>query len=214
MSNGWALPAVSERERALLATAELWRELGYEALTAEGICTRAGIDAAAFAAMFPGVEAAAQATFEVPIGAVVGLVADYYALDRSEPESCAMGIVAILRLLAANPAYAYVTYIATRQFVPGPVNSVGKSGHRVVVAMLERLRESSGVSTQPACAGVGALGACEAVARREVLADRIDRLSSLAPDFVYAATVPFVGQKEALRLAQLVRELPIERAGA
>jgi AcrR family transcriptional regulator len=206
MNGGWVLPAVSERERTLLATAELWGELGYERLTVEAICARAGIGVETFEAMFPDVEAAAQAAFEVPIGAVVGLVADQYAPDRSEPESCAMGIVAILRLMAANPAYAYITYFATRRGVPPAVHSVAKSGHRLVVAMLERLRESSGLNDQPVGAGVGALGAAEVMARREVMAGRTEQLPALAPDFVYAATVPFVGQRDALRLAQLVRE--------
>lgn len=197
-----ALPAVSERERALLATAELWAEVGYPGLTVEGICARAGIDAENFAAEFRDLEAAAQATFEVPIGGVVELVAEQFAPDRSEPESCAMGIVAILELMAANPAFAYVTYFGRRQPVPPSIVTVAQTAQSFVAAMMERLRESSGLGQQPAVAGIGALGAPEALIRREILAGRTEHLPSLAPQVIYGATVPFVGQEEALRLAR------------
>ena len=190
----------------LLAVAELWAEAGYEELSIEAVCGRAGVDAETFRSIFPDLEAAAEATLEAPIGMVVGLVAEQYTQDRSEPESCAMGIAAILELMAANPAFAHVIYIGRRQAVPPGASSAARSAQRLIVAMLERLRESSGIGGQPLTAGAGALGAPEAVIRREVLAGRLQRLPSLAFDVVYAATVPFVGQAEALRLARLGRE--------
>jgi AcrR family transcriptional regulator len=206
MSSTRALSVESQREKALLALAELWGEVGYAQLTVTAICNRAGITPDAFAAEFPDLESAAQATFEVPITAVVGIVAHEYGQDRSEPESCALGILAILELMAANPAYAYIVYIGRRQRVPRKVQSTARTAYRFIVAMLDRLRESTAAGEQPTTAGVGSLGAAEAVIRREISAGRLDRLPALAPDFVYAATVPFVGQGEAQRLARVVRE--------
>lgn len=205
MGSRWVLPAVSERERALLATAELWGECGYEGLSVEAICARAGIGAEAFEAMFGGVEAAATATIEVPLGAVVSVVADCYSPDRSEAESYALAVVGLLELMAANPNYAFVVYIARRQRAPAGVHSVFESGHQFLVAMLERLWDGSSLKEKPARGGLGSLGAAEAVVRREVMAGRFERLPRLAPEFVYAATVPFLGQAEALRLARLAQ---------
>jgi AcrR family transcriptional regulator len=207
MGSSLVLPAVSERERALLATAEIWGEAGWEGLSATAICARAGIEPESLTAMFPDLEAIAVATIEVPLGAVVSVVAELYAPDRSEAESCVMAIVAILELMAANPAYADVAYIAGRQMAPSGVHSVYKSGHQFLVAMLERLWEGSRLKQQPARTALGALGAAEAVVRREIVDGNHERLPSLAPAFVYAATVPFLGQREGLRLAQLAREL-------
>ncbi len=207
MGSSRALPAESERERALLATAELWSEAGYGGLSAAAISERAGIEAGTFASLFANLEAAAQATFEAPIGAVVGLVAEQFAPDRSEPESCMRGIVAILEVMAANPAFAFVVYLGRRQAVPEAVRASAKTGHGFIVAMLERLRDSSAVTGQPLGAGVGALGAAEILLRREVLAGRADRLTALAPTVVYAAISPFVGQEEGLRLARESRRL-------
>jgi hypothetical protein len=48
------------------------------------------------------------------------------------------------------------------------------------------------------------------VVRRELIAGRPESLPGLLPDFVYAATVPFLGQEEATRLARRGRELLAE----
>lgn len=204
VSSDWTLPAETPRERALLATAQLWEERGYEGLSVAAICERAGLEPRTFGSLFPGVEAASKATLEAPIAAMVGFVGEEFALDRSEPESCMMGIVAMLKLMAANPSYAFVVYVGRRlRAVPADVNGVATTAGWFMVAMLERLRESSSVAEQPAVAGLGALGSAEAVVRREVLAGRADRLLDVCPSVVYAGTVPFVGRREALRLAQL-----------
>jgi len=202
-----ALPAATERDRALRATAELWSELGYERLSAPSISARAGIDAKAFANIFAEVEAAAEAAIEVPLAAVVTVVAELYSPDRSEAESYAMAVVGILEWMADNPAYTYLGYIAGRQMAPPRVHSVYESGHQFLVAMLERLWASSTLTEQPARAGLAALGAAEAVVRREIVAGRFARLPALAPDFVYGAITPFLGQEEGLRLAELSRQL-------
>lgn len=207
------LPAESGRERALLATAEIWAEHGYEALTAEAISVRAGIEAADFEAEFPDVEAAAAAAIEVPLAAVVKAVAGLYSPDRSEAESYVLTIVSILELMAANPAYTYLAYIGGRQMAPPRIHRIYHGGHRFLVAMLERLWASSSLPEQPARVGLAGLGAAEAVVRREIVAGRCARLPSLAPDFVYGAITPFLGQREGLRLAQLSRRLVLEGGG-
>ncbi len=207
MGSSRRLPAASDRERVLLATAELWGEGGYEKLSVETICGRSGVEPEAFLDRFPDVEAAAEAAVEVPLAAVVDVVADLYSPDRSEAESYALAIVAILELMAANPAYADVVYIAGRQMAPPAVHALYETGHRFLVAMLERLWASSELREQPARAGLAALGAAEAVVRREIVAGRHEALPSLAPDFVYAATVPFLGQQEAMRLARRATDL-------
>jgi AcrR family transcriptional regulator len=197
-----AFALASRRKRALRATAELWGEVGYEGLSAEAICAQAGIGAEAFAAEFPNVEGAAQASLEIAFAAVVRLVGAEFAPDRSEPESCALGIVAILEFMAANPAYAYVLYIGRRHRVSPELKETSRAAQRFIAAMLDRLRESSNSDGQPRPTALGALGGPEAVIRREILAGRTTQLRSLAPALIYGGLVPFVGQEEALRLAR------------
>lgn len=211
MAPSLVLPAETVRERVLLATAEHWAEVGYEGLDVESICRRAGVERDDLGAELPDRESLARAALEVPVGAVVDLVAEQYGPDRSEPESCALGIVAILQVMSANPAYAFVLYIGNRQAVKSQrVATVSRTAHQLMVAMLERLGEGSDVGRPPLTAGVGALGAAEIALRREVVAGRFERLPQLAGDVVYAAITPFVGQEEGLRLAALSRHLVAE----
>jgi len=209
MSESSSLAAASERERALEATAALWRRRGYQGLNVEAICERAGIDPESFEAMFASVEAAAAAVVEVPLVSVVEIVGQLYSPDRSEAESYALAIARILNFMAANPDFAYVAYIAGRQMAPPEVHRRYETGRRFLVVMLERLWGNSGLGEQSVHAGLGGLGGAEALVRREVAAGTLERLPALAPQCVFAAMVPFLGQREALRLARMVAvELP------
>jgi len=207
MAPSLALPAETARERVLLATAELWAEVGFERLDVESICRRAGIAADRLGPDLSTRESLARAAFEVPVTAAVEVVAAQYGPDRSEAESCTKGIVGLLQLMAANPAYAFVLYIGRRQAAMSlGVTTVSRNAHQLMVAMLERLGEGSDLGSPPLTAAAGALGAAEAVIRREITAGRCERITRLAPDFVYGAITPFLGQAEGLRLAALSRE--------
>jgi len=189
----------------VLALVELWAENGYAGLSVTEIAARAGMSRERFEGLFDSVEAAAVTANEAPLAAVVEIVADLYSADRSEAESYAVAVVGILRLMTANPAYCYLTFIGGRQMAPSRVHEVFESGHQFLVAMLERLWAASPLSDQPARVGVAALGAAEAVVRREIVAGRYEALPALAPDLVYGSMVPFLGQAEAMRLAELSR---------
>lgn len=199
----------SDRDRILLAAAELCAEVGYEELRDEKIACRAGLPAAASAQQFPGGKEECLAAAESALLLdVVTAVSRTYSPDRSEWENVIYGVRAILELMAANPAVAYLGYIASRQMAPGQVKELNEAGHRVLEAMLERGWEYSGSVHQPAKAALGILGGAEAVVRRELVAGRVERLPQILPDCVYIATVPFLGQREALRLARRARKLP------
>jgi hypothetical protein len=138
---------------------------------------------------------------------VVTAVSRTYSPDRSEWESVIYGVKAILDLMAANPGFAYLGYIASRQMASGQVKEINESGHRMLEAMLERGWEYSDSTHQPASAALGVLGGAQAIVRRELAAGRAERLPRILPDCVYIATVPFLGQREALRLTRQANEL-------
>jgi hypothetical protein len=73
--------------------------------------------------------------------------------------------------------------------------------------MLDRGRDYSLGGGQPAKTALGILGGAQALVRREVALGRAERLPQLLPECVYIATVPFLGQREALRLARQAQEL-------
>ena len=197
----------SERERILAAIAELCATRGYAELTVAEVLERSGVSVEVFDELFPDKEQCAKAAVDVILAEVMAVVSANYSADRSQRDSYLLAIMAILELLAARPGFAYISFIGARQMAPTSLGEGLETGARLLSAMLERLREEGDVAAVPASAARAALGGAEAVVRREIVAGRAQTLPRHLPDFVYAATVPFLGQEEALRLARRGEEL-------
>jgi hypothetical protein len=188
--------------------AELCSERGYRETTFEAVLERAAVDPDSFAAMAAeGKEKCFLAAMNAILGEVVGAVGAAYSADRSEFDSGIAGVRAILELMAANPSYADIGYIAGPRTGPEQAKQVHETGLKVLVVMMDRLREYGETEAQPPDAARAALGGAEALIRREIVAGRLGQLPRHLPDIVYAATVPFLGQEEALRLARRGRAL-------
>jgi AcrR family transcriptional regulator len=197
----------SERERVLRAMAELCAERGYRETTVEALIERAGVGRESFESMFKdGMDECLLAAVNAIMGETVSVVSGAYSADESEWDSAIAGIRAILELMAANPSYASLGYVVGRQEGPPEVKQVYESGVNVLVVMLDRLRDYGEWDAQPPNAARAALGGAEALVRREIVAGRVEQLPRHLPDFVYVATVPFLGQEEALGLARRARE--------
>ncbi len=196
------------RDLLIVAAAELCAERGYEEITPQGIAARAGVAVEEVHRHFPeGVEDCLVAAENAILLEVVTAVSRSYSADRSEWESVIHGVKAILELMAANPEFAYLGYVFSRQMAPGQVKEINETGHRMLEAMLERGWEYSGSVHQPACAALGVLGGAQAIVRREIVCGRAADLPRILPDCVYIATVPFLGQREALQLTRQARAL-------
>jgi AcrR family transcriptional regulator len=191
------------RDRLIGAAAGLCMEHGYEEIEDEEIAERAGTTVASLRQLFPGGREECLAAAENAILLeVVAAVSRSYSADRSEWESVIHGVKAILELMAENPEFAYLGYVFSRQMAPGQVKEINETGHRMIEAMLERGWDYSGNVHQPACAALGVLGGAQAIVRREIVAGRTAELPRVLPDCVYIATVPFLGQREAMRLSR------------
>lgn len=203
MNGGSSFLTGSDRDRLIEAVAGLCAEGGYEALDEGLIAGRAGLPVTAFRENFPGgkEECLAEAENAILLE-VVAAVSRSYSADQSEWESVMNGIKAILELMAENPAFAYLGYVAARQMAPGRVRDMYETGHRMLEAMLERGEEYSGNRQQPPTTALGILGGAEAIVRRELVAGRAQQLPRILPECIYAAFVPYLGQEEALRLAR------------
>jgi AcrR family transcriptional regulator len=198
----------SERSRVLQAAVDLCAEQGYQATTPEQVVERSGVSAEAFAVMFGGdVEECLLGAVNAIVGEVMSAVAGSYSADRSEWDSGLLGMKALLELMAANPSFAHLSYIASRQMTTPRVHEAYEGAATLLSVMIDRLREQSTGVDPPRNLGRAAMGAAEAVARAEIVAGRVDQLPRLLPDLAYGATVGFLGQAEALRFAARGREL-------
>lgn len=184
------------------AMARSCMERGYADTRVEDLLEDTGLGRADFDRHFNSKDACAVAAVEAVLAAVVKLMGDLYSPDRSEAESYLLGIREILELMSREPAFAHISFVAARQMAPATLKSVLDSGSDLLAAMLDRLREYSSIKDQPPATARAALGGAEAIVRREIALGTTDDLARLLPDFIYAATVPFLGQDEALRFAR------------
>lgn len=192
-----------DRDKLIRASAELCAERGYHEIEDAEVASRAGLPPETMRGLFPGGKEECLAAAENAILLeVVSAVAEGYSADESEWDNVIHGVEAVLELMAANPEFAYVGYIFSRQMAPEKIRAINETGHRMLEAMLERGWTYSSLADQPSLAALGVLGGAQALVRRELAAGRSDRLRSLLPDCVYIATVPFLGQAEALRLTR------------
>lgn len=198
----------SDRDRALRAISSLCAERGYLETSVEEVAARAGIELEAFHELFADKEECAIAAVNAILSEMMSVAAGSYSAYRSEWDNVLVGIKAILELMAANPSFAYISYIAARQMASPKVQASQEPGILLLRAMLGRLWSYADVNAARSdSVPVGALGGPEAVVRREIVRGRAEQLPRLLPDLVYAATVPFLGRPEALRLARRGREL-------
>jgi AcrR family transcriptional regulator len=192
-------------ERALLgeAMARVCARRGYAEAGAAEVEQEAGLGAGAFAEHFAEKEEGAIAAVEAILGRALGTLPVAYSADSSERESVVEALRLILEVFAADPAMADLAMINSRQMMPRRAQELHRSGFVLLEAMLDRLRADQDEAIEvPGAASRAAIGGGEALVRRELIAGRGAQLAELLPELVYTATVPFLGQEEALRLAR------------
>jgi AcrR family transcriptional regulator len=193
---------VDERDALIEAMAECLAERGYEATSLELVAAAAGRSVEDLDRYFTSKEECALAAVETILADGMSTVSEAYSPDTSEGESAFGALHALLGLFAARPPFARLAFIDSRQAMPVSALQRYESGFAILTAMLDRLREAGGEPQPPPTAARAAIGGGEALVRRELVAQRPDRLPAILPNLVYGATVGFLGQEQALRLAR------------
>jgi AcrR family transcriptional regulator len=207
MSADRNLAGEADRDRLLRAVIELAAREGWQSLSAEEVAQRAGVSSGRFEEIFGGLEECLVAAEQTVVSDVLSVVSGTYSPDRSDHDNGILGMKAILEYFAANPERAYFGYITASYGAPRAVNEAAESTRKMLAAMINRLRETAGDNPAPASAARAALGAADAIVKREIVAGRTERLAELLPTLIYATTVPFLGQSEAVRMSGRARTL-------
>lgn len=211
MAEGKGLVGLSDRERLIEALIAICSQRNADEITAEAVCLHSGVAMQTFANQFGvgegGLEACAVAAENEIVGEVIAAVAAAYSADKSEWDSGIAGILAILEYMAANPRTAYFGYITVPFAVPKGVRETAEAARVLLSSMIDRLRETSPHPSTPQRAARAVLGGADTLVRREISAGRAEDLPRILPDLIYGATVPYLGQHEALELARRGKRL-------
>jgi AcrR family transcriptional regulator len=201
------LIADSQRERILVAMAESCAAKGFNATTIADICKPAGVSRATFYELFRDKEDCFHAAMEVSLAEAMGRIVAVYSPDKPWATMVRDAADAFLGLLASRPAFARMALIEA------PASGdrgyqLYASGKRVLQSLLDRGRDDPVEEEAiPSSASRAALAGAESLIVGQILAGNAERLRELLPDVVYIATVPYLGQQEALRQSREAEKL-------
>lgn len=193
--------ARNQRERMLVATAELVAERGYQKTTIELIAKTARVALSTFYEQFSSKEECFLAAFDETMDAAAEVFDEL--LDRERPwiEQISHGLEITLEMIVREPARARLCIVESQ--------AAGGEALARYQGMLERIapklregREHNPRSMrlpdglEPAIAG----GLAWLVHQR-LIADQVDEIKGLLPEMLQVTLTPYVGEVEAARAA-------------
>jgi AcrR family transcriptional regulator len=198
----------SQRDRLMQGIAEELAERGYVRTTVAGACARAGVSTATFYELFRDKDDCLMGTANTLLGEVVAIVTSRISPDKPLHQIVRDALAAVLALLAQRPAFAHLIFVEGRTLTP-QVRQTYNSGVNVLLSLVDQVRVDGPPDVpSPAIAARAACGAVGMIIRNEILSGRTERLPEILPDATYSFLVAFLGQEEALAMAQDARANP------
>lgn len=181
-------------------------EHGYARVEVRDVAARACVEPGAFELHFRDKQDCALAAVDQVLAETTRAVLAADTPGPEEWERLLAATLALLELFAAQPSYARLACIEARHSMPAEAYERYAAGLRILGSLVDRIRGFAAGKAPPS-ATRGALGGAEILIRRELIAGRAEALPNLLPDITYGTVVPFLDQQEALRYAELAREL-------
>jgi AcrR family transcriptional regulator len=191
----------NQRERMLLATAELVAERGYQKTTIELIAKTSRVALVTFYEHFSGKEECFLAAFDESVAAVREVFAEL--LDPEEPwqEQISAGLEIFLEMVVKEQPRAKLCIVEAQ--------AAGSASLARYQAMLEsvapKLREGREFNPRaarlPDGLEVAIAGGIAWLVHQRLVADEVDDLKALLPEMLQVTLTPYVGEVEAGRAA-------------
>jgi AcrR family transcriptional regulator len=189
--------AQSQRERILLATAELVAERGYQKTTIESIAKTARVALTTFYEHFEDKEACFLAAFDESVEAAREIFIELVDPQLPWPQQIATGLGVFLEMVVKEPARAKLCLVEAQ--------AAGSASLARYQATLEsvapKLREGRALNPRgtslPDGLEVGVAGGLAWLIHQRLAADRLDGLEALLPEMLQVTLTPYVGQSAA-----------------
>jgi AcrR family transcriptional regulator len=196
------LVVANQRARLREATAAVFAEQGYAALSVSSVIERAGVSRATFYKLFDGKLDCVLAARGDALDSLDEAISEACSRHRDWPRAVAAGTEAALSFSAGHPADAKL--ILSSCHAPSePQLSDGERG--IDGRLLERLREGAGGSPSTRSPGElierAAVGAVISLVATFLAAGKADSLPELRPSIVQILLGPYLGVNEARRVA-------------
>jgi AcrR family transcriptional regulator len=191
----------NQRERMLLATAELVAERGYQKTTIELIAKTARVALVTFYEHFANKEECFLAAFDESVAGAGEVFAELVDTEQPWTEQVATGLEVVLEMVVAEPARAKLCIVESQ--------AAGAAALARYQAMLEsiapKLREgrehNPRASRLPDGLEVAIVGGLVWLVHQRLVTERLDELEGLLPEMLQVTLTPYVGEVEASRAA-------------
>jgi len=191
----------NQRERMLLATAELVAERGYQKTTIELIAKTARVALVTFYEHFANKEECFLAALDESIAAAAEVFGELLDPEQAWPDQIASGLEIFLEMVAREPARARLCIVESQ--------AAGTASLARYQAMLEsaapKLREgrefNPRASRLPDGLEVAIIGGLAWLIHQRLVADRVDDIKALLPEMLQITLTPYIGEVEAGRAA-------------
>lgn len=191
--------AQAQRRRLIDAMAAAAAERTFASTTIADVVGHAGVSRGTFYKRFKSKRECFDAAIESFVEEAKATVEAVSSRDDPPPEAIRKACAALLDRLASRPSYAKLTMVEAVSVDPAIVERNWQllldafEAQWAGAADPERLRAESRV----------ALARAQVLIGEKMVAGEFERLPDLLPELVYIALLPFAGQEEALRQAQM-----------
>jgi AcrR family transcriptional regulator len=194
--------AQNQRERMLLATAELVAERGYQKTTIELIAKTARVALVTFYEHFANKEECFLAAFDENVEAAREVFAELLDTERAWPDQIATALEILLEMVVSEQVRAKLCIVEAQ--------AAGGAALARYQAMLEsvapKLREGRELNPRaerlPDGLEVAIAGGLAWLIHQRLISGRVDGLKELLPEMLQVTLTPYVGEVEAARAAE------------
>jgi AcrR family transcriptional regulator len=192
----------NQRERMLLAIAELVAERGYQKTTIELIAKTARVALVTFYEQFANKEECFLAAFDENVQAAREVFAELLDTEQSWPDQIAAGLEVLLEMVVTEQSRAKLCIVESQ--------AAGGASLARYQAMLEsvapKLREGRELNPRssrlPEGLEVAIAGGLAWLIHQRLVSNRVEGLRGLLPEMLQVTLTPYVGEAEAARAAE------------
>ncbi|MFI4992204.1 MAG: TetR/AcrR family transcriptional regulator [Solirubrobacterales bacterium] len=193
----------NQRERIVNATASIVAEKGLSNLTIPEIAKRANVSHHTFYEMYPSKHDAFLGALKVGMHQALLVVGQAYDTHKDDwPQGVAAGLRALLHYLASEPAHSHLILVDTFAASPEATATREESLHAFASYLQPGYQYAAKERPVPAIAPEAIAGGIWQVLHHYAGDERTGELPILAPQLIYAALTPFLGAKDAAKVAQ------------
>ena len=193
----------NQRERIVNATASIVAGKGLSNLTIPEIAKRANVSHHTFYEMYPSKHDAFLGALKVGMHQALLVVGQAYDTHKDDwPQGVAAGLRALLHYLASEPAHSHLILVDTFAASPEATATREESLHAFASYLQPGYKYADKERPVPSIAPEAIAGGIWQVLHHYAEDERTGELPILAPQLIYAALSPFLGAKDAAKVAQ------------